>query len=100
MIDHKLLTGKKIALIIWNTEDEVDVRVFPGEIIQKGSFHFINVSEKWNITLTDEMLSRINKVSDELKEMLFNAEFAISLSLASLPDNSSEGFDPTGMKWR
>ena len=100
MIDDNLLRGKRISLLIRNTEKEHDVRVLGGEIIKKeGDYYFINQPEGWKLTLTEEMLSRLKEVPESLKTIMLNADFAISLSMGSLPHEGSEGFEATGIKW-
>ena len=100
MIDFDTVKGKDIALVVWNTEKEDDARVFIGEIIQKDNkFYFINESQKWNLTLSRELFNRLKKVPDELKETLLYADFSFSVSLGNLLDSSTEGYQPTDIKW-
>ena len=101
MIDCNLIHGKSISLVIWNSEVKNDVRIYKGEIIQKeNTFYFINQNEQWQVTLTYDMLGRLKEVPENLKDMLLSADFSLSLSIGGLPDNSNEGFEPTGLKWQ
>jgi len=100
MIEYDFLKDKKVALLVWNTEKENDVHVYLGEIIKKeDDFYFVNAQEKWNFYLDLDKLERIKKVEDDVKEILLNADFGLSVSIASLPDKLGEDFVPTGMKW-
>ena len=102
MIDFKLLKGKSISLLIWNTEVENDVRVCVGEIIQiDDEYQFFSKDKKWNITLSPEMLERLKEVPNELKKTLLYSDFGISLSLGSLPDvRNSDNYKSTGLFWQ
>ena len=94
------LTKKAIALIIWNTEKEDDVHVYLGRLkFENGEACFINEEKGWRFSLDEEQLSRLRPVDDDLKETLLNADYAISLSMAVLPESGTEGFEKTGMKW-
>lgn len=100
MENYNHLLDKKIALIVWNAADENDVRVFLGEIIHANEeFRFVNQTEHWNLHLNTDQLDSTNEVSDELKSILLDADYAISLSIEQLPTDSTDGFINTGMSW-
>ena len=100
MIDYNYLKGKKIALIIWNIEDENDVRVFLGEITEKNNaVHFINPLKGWDVALDSDKLSEIKQVSEDMKGILLDADYCLSVTLGTLPNDSTEDFLPTGLKW-
>ncbi len=100
MIEDNAILGKRISLLIWNTEKENDVRVFAGEIIRPSAeYYFVNHGEGWKVTLTSEMLGRLKEVPENLKTVMLNADFAFSVSMGSLPEEGNEGFDKTGIKW-
>lgn len=100
MIDDDAIPGKRISLLIWNTEKEDDVRVLAGEIIKREAvYYFVNETEGWRVTLTEEMLGRLREVPENLKKTMLYADFAISVSMGSLPEDGREGFDNTGIKW-
>lgn len=100
MIDLKSTEGKSISLLIWNTEKENDVQVYVGEIIHKDDvFYFVNKVEDWQVTLTTEILKRLKEVPQELKQVLRNTDFSITLSMGNLPEELNSDFKLTGMKW-
>lgn len=99
-MDFPQIVGKSIALVVWNTEKDDDVRVFLGEIIEKGKeYFFVNNQENWNLLLDASKFSEIRVVREDLKEMLLGAELYLNLSIANLPDENNDGFSKTGMNW-
>ncbi len=100
MTDDIAILGKRIALLIWNTEQEDDVRVFAGEIIKEDPvYYFINQPEQWKLRLTAELLGRLKAVPEDQKDILLDADFVISVSMGSMPGEGNEGYDNTGIKW-
>lgn len=99
-MDFPQIAGKSIALVVWNTEKDDDVRVFLGEIIEKGKeYFFVNNQENWNLLLDASKFSEIRVVREDLKEMLLGAELYLNLSIANPPDENNDGFSKTGMNW-
>lgn len=99
-MDFPQIVGKSIALVVWNKEKDDDVRVFLGEIIEKGKeYFFVNNQENWNLLLDASKFSEIRVVREDLKEMLLGAELYLSLIIANLPDENNDGFSKTGMNW-
>ena len=91
---------KKVALILSNIDEENDVRICLGEIVNKeNEYYFINRSENWNITISPNKLEEIKEVPGELKQVLLHADFYFSMTMGNLPNNSSERFISTGIKW-
>ncbi len=100
MENYDFLIGKKISVIIWNTDDENDVRVFLGEIVKDNTeYKFVNKVNNWNIPLSRENLVTIKEVHPDTKEILLGADYSISLTLGNLPNDSSEGLFRTGISW-
>ena len=94
------LTDKAIALIVNNIEKENDVCVYLGKLqVDNGKYYFVNEEEAWNVSLDKEQLKQLKPVPDNLKEILLYADYALSLSLGSLPGLDSKGDIATGMKW-
>lgn len=97
MIDY---LNKKIALIIWNTEKEDDAHVYVG-IIENvdGNLFFRNKAKGWNISLDEEKLDRLKPVTKDLKETLLGADLFFSFSMSGIPEDTSDNFTFTGIKW-
>ena len=94
------LKGRNIALIVWNTEKEDDVHVYLGKLQEdKEERYFVNEEKGWTVLLNEKQLGRLKPVSDDLKKMLLNADYAISLSMGDLPQPNSQDYKATGMKW-
>lgn len=95
------IEAKSIAMIVWNTEKENDVHVYLGKLQNvNGEYFFINKEKGWKVSLDEEQLSRIQAVSNDLKEMLLNADYALSMSMGSLPEADDKStYEKTGLKW-
>ena len=99
-MDYTDVSGKKIALLVWNLEEENDAHVYIGEIIKTDEgFKFTNKSKNWYLTIDEELFSRLKEVSDEAKDIFLNSDFYLSCSIASLPEDSDRETFFTGMKW-
>lgn len=89
-----------ITLIVWNTAKENDVRVYLGKIqIEYGKHYFVNEEKNWRVSLDEEQLSRLKPVSNELKQTLLNADYALSMNMGELPESDSSEYKATGIKW-
>lgn len=94
------LKDKCICLIIWNAEKDDDVRLYLGNYVNEGKEHyFVNKEKGWRLSLNDEQLERMQLVPEELKETLLNADYSISMTMGSLPDDETDEFISTGMNW-
>ena len=94
------LKDKAISLIVWNTEKENDVQVFLCKLQEENSKLFlINEEKGWRVSLDDDQLSRLKPVSDDLRETLLNADYALSMTMQNIPQLSSQNYRETGMKW-
>jgi len=94
------LNGKSLSLIVWNTKKEDDAHVYLGKLyLENGEGYFINQEKGWKVSLDEEQLNRIDPVPGDLKEMLLDADYALSMSMGDLPDTNTEEFKATGIKW-
>ena len=94
------LKDKAISLIVWNTEIEDDVHVYLGKLhFENDETYFVNEEIGWRVSLDNEQLNRLQPVSDDFKETLLNADYALSLSMGNLPQTNSQDYQATGMKW-
>ncbi|MGI8950251.1 MAG: hypothetical protein ACR2FN_01570 [Chitinophagaceae bacterium] len=101
MIEYNIIKDKTIALLIWNTEKENDAHVYLGKIISiNNAYHFINEEKKWDISFDSEQYGRLQIVLEDLKGILLNADFYISLLMGGLADDSNEDFIFTGINWQ
>lgn len=81
------LKDKLVALIIWNLEEEDDVHVYLGKVeMEDEQAYFINQEKGSKIAIDEEQLSRIKIVSEEMKEVLLNADYALSMNMEDLPE--------------
>ncbi len=88
------IIGKRLALIIWvkdrNGEDEV--WVYAGTAQASGSGLVLDRGEDGSrVKLRPEWLSRITRVSDDVRSTLRGAEICLSLTITPVP----EGLDPS-----
>jgi hypothetical protein len=91
------LEGKSLAVVLWtkdgNGEDEVFVvkTIFQREennlIFEIPSNLYEKNAKKLKLVLDDEWIKRLNRVPDDLKETLKNADFSLSLLIGDLPEN-------------
>jgi hypothetical protein len=95
-------TDRSIALIIWNTAAENDVRVIIGRLaIENENHYFVNEQEHWRISLDEEQLGRIKPVPPELKATLLDADYAINMSLGDMEEQEAGAiYMATGNTWR
>lgn len=94
------IKDKSIALVLWNHEKEIDVHAYLGKLeSENGIISFINQEKRWKVSFDDEQLARIRSVPNELKSNLLNADYAINLSIGSLPHSEIDAFVRTGMNW-
>jgi hypothetical protein len=95
------IEDQSIALIIWNRDKENDVHVYSGKLkYLNGTYAFVNEENGWKVSLNDEQLSRLKPVTPDLKEMLLNADYALSLNMGELPEAGNKGGEEnTGINW-
>jgi len=100
-LDYNFLIGKKISLVISNVQDENDVKVFLGEVIKTNEeLKFVNKSKNWNVSIPISALETVKEVTADMKVMLLDAEYFISLAVGELPNESSDGYTGTGLIWK
>ena len=100
MKEFAYLLDKKISLVISNNEKKGDVRVFLGELsFENAEYFFINRSKKWRLSISNDQLNSAVEVSSEIKDILLNADFFISLSIESLQDDPNNNLISTGLNW-
>ncbi len=99
MTEEKDVIGKTLSLILVS-EDE-GTTVVTGMIQHDGrQLVFQHGSQGLTFPLPDDTLQRIQVVSDEVRTILNDANYALVLPVSNLPDNASlEGMIPTGLKW-
>ena len=95
------IEAKSIAMIVWHAEKEDDVHVYLGKLQNvDGEYSFINEEKGWKVSLDEEQLSRLQLVSNDLKEMLLNADCALFMSMRSLPEvDDKSTYEKTGLNW-
>ncbi len=95
------IEDKRVAMIVWNTEKEDDVRVYLGKLENvNGEYAFINEEKGWKVSLENEQLSHLHPVTEDLREMLLNADYALSMSMSSLPETyDTNNYKQTGINW-
>jgi hypothetical protein len=99
-INAEEIKSKGIALVVHNAEDEDDIQVCLGRLLlTDGEGYFINEERGWKISLNSEQLNRLKPISEPLKSVLLNADYAISMVIQSLPHSDIKGYKKTGMKW-
>jgi hypothetical protein len=97
----KELIGKSISMIVWNTEKDDDVHVYLGRLhFENNDYWFINQDKGWRVALDEEQLTRLKPVPDDLREILLNADYSLSMTIGDLPDTEKGQHQSTGMNWR
>ena len=103
MIDPSTTNGKRIAMIAWakKGDGEDDVAVFSGIADWDGRKLILRRQpDSASFMIPDEWLSRLKPVDDELRMMLFDAEYCFSVSVGVLDtEEDSVVFRKTGLKW-
>ena len=94
------IVGKSLCLIVWNIQNEDDVHVYLGRFhMLDGGGYFVNEEKGWQVSLDEGQLDKLMPVSDDLKETLLNADYALSMSIDDLPEIDTGEFRVTGMNW-
>ena len=91
--------GKAIALILWREKDEgeEDLAVFKGILSEEDGIYHLDREEGFDRTLNPEWLSRIDVVPDELREVLLECDYQLSLKLTEL--EQAGGLEAFGFSW-
>jgi hypothetical protein len=99
-MELKEAEDRDIALVVENSEKEDDVRVYPGRLIKgEDEYFFINEAQRWRVSLNADHIRRLRPVPDQLKTILLNADYFLTMTIATLPDLLHEGFRNTNLKW-
>lgn len=94
------LKDRNIALIVWNTQKKDDVHVYLVKLqVENDEACLINEENGWRVALNREQLHHLQPVSDDLKDTLLNADYALSINIEDLPVPDSGDYLKTGMKW-
>ena len=91
---------QKLALLLWGEDEngEEDVAVFSGVLISQDGSYFLKGDDGNNPEIREEWLERIQPVNSELKEMLLDCDYQLSLSVGNIENgNGLESFG--GLKW-
>jgi len=99
MTTEKDLIGKSLSLILVSEDEETIV--VTGTVQANGKrLMFQNDNEGITISLPDDALQRIRVVTEEVRAILNDADFALMLSVGNLPDGiSPDNMVLTGLKW-
>jgi len=92
--------NKTLALVLWskNENEEDEVAVFSGVLIEKDKTFFLDRKDEKNPEILEEWLPRITKVPNDLKDMLMDCEYQLSLSVGDV-DETPESYKLFGLKW-
>ncbi|MEJ2437944.1 MAG: hypothetical protein P8Y35_08275 [Sulfurovaceae bacterium] len=92
--------NKTLALILWskNENGEDEVAIFSGVLIKKNETFFLERKDKKDPIILEEWLPRINKIPEDLKEMLMGCEYQLALSVGDV-DKTPESYESFGLKW-
>ena len=103
MIELTNVNGKKLALVAWSKDDKGndDVAVFTGIARWNGKeIFFDRGSTQQGFTFPEDWLERIKTVPQDIKDIVIDSEYYISLSVGDLSnDTDQSGFISTGLKW-
>jgi hypothetical protein len=89
-----------LALILWGQDEygKDEVAIFSGILIEKNEIYFLEREDKRNPIILQEWLSRIQKIPEDLKEMLMGCEYQLTLSVGDI-DETPELYESFGLKW-
>ena len=92
--------NKTLALVLWSKDEngEDEVAVFSGVLIKKNEIFFLEREDEKNPEILEEWLSRITKIPEDLKEILWDCEYQLLLSVGDV-DETSESYESFSLKW-
>lgn len=97
------LDKKKLSIVLWSKDSkgDDDVVVFFGILeVVSGKVNWIRDDTKEKLLIVEDWIEKIEKVQDECKEALLNADYAIHLTCGHLPENVDMGnYIKTCLKW-
>lgn len=83
------LRDSTIVLIVCNAEKKDDMHVYLGKLqVENGKHYFVNEEKGWTVSLDEEQLNQLRPVSDDLREMLLNADYALFMNMGDLPHSN------------
>jgi len=91
--------GKPIALIFWRKKGngEDDLAVFKGILTQEDGIYHLDREAGFDRVIKEEWLQRIDAVPAELKEVLLDCDFQLSLNVSELDEVG--GLESFGFSW-
>lgn len=101
MVKPAQLVGRRLALLLQGEDEQGqdDWAVFTGTVREDGGRLFLD-REQGALDLQKDWIERVQPVEPEVSEVLLGADYVLSLSVGTLPDDvSAEGLEPTGLKW-
>jgi len=95
-----VIRDKSLALIVVDLNDEDNVMVYSVNIDVMNDKIFFTHSDIKPLEITDWQ-ERIQVVSEELKDILCESDYSLTLSIENLPsDENVENYLNTGLKWQ
>ena len=93
--------GKKIALVVIDSDGESGVAVFTGVLGGTPSEPVLEREEvEVPVPLQSEWLERIQAAPMKVREILLGAEYLIRLSIGQLPpDANIDAYKAVGLRW-
>ena len=101
MNDRKIdALDKALALVLWakDENDDDDVAVFKGQMIEKNGMYFLQRDNNVTIEIREEWLPKIEQIPEELKEILLNCDYQLPLTVGNI-ENDSGISERLGLKW-
>ena len=106
MIDEiHQLNNTSFALLVWYVQEGKDdeAKVYSGAATWNPDTECVEVRRNDDgepvLVLSGAQLNRINKVTEDVKHILLDCDYGISLSMSDLPEHSRDEFALTGLKW-
>jgi len=98
-MEYKSAVGKAIALILWRKKasGEDELAVFKGILSLDNGVYHLDREEGYNREMKAEWLGRIDVVPLELKKVLLNCDYQLSLALDEL--DLAGGLEQFGFSW-
>jgi hypothetical protein len=103
MISFNELTGKKLALVVLGDDEkgETEGAVFTG-LAQwvNGHLYLERGRNQKPFQLPDDTLERIKPVPADIKDIVLEAEYYLTMSIGPLPEDANPNdYIETGLKW-
>ena len=103
MIDPVQIHGKRLAMIAWGEKEDgsEDVVVFAGIANWDGeNLTMLCEPPHSSFQVPNEWWDRLQPVSDDLKEVLLEADFCFSVTVGNLLEGEKvSAYIKTGLKW-